>query len=284
MPKILKFLLFIIFFNLSSCIKYNSFNNKSLIIETQLSGERLVFADVSNSLLKTKNINQNWSRINSEKITPYFRLKNSLGLIKGDFIKNSECYLAVQLNNGRLYKWKYNSANDKTLPSYVAMSADIIEARFNIGKNIWLNEIYSDSIFINNSEKRFKKFDKVMVLGTKVFQNSKIDMPIWLEINTNSDNNAFIRYNGKFKTELRQNNYYYEDPFKKKWPKTIIESLKRGGIDYGMSCEQVRISIGNPIIINNTSSIHGVSQQWVYGKHIDEKKYLLFKNGKLVTM
>jgi hypothetical protein len=51
-----------------------------------------------------------------------------------------------------------------------------------------------------------------------------------------------------------------------------------------MSFEQVRVSIGNPEIINNTSSVNGVSQQWIYGKNLDEKKYLLFKNGKLVSM
>ena len=123
-----------------------------------------------------------------------------------------------------------------------------------------------------------------MVLGVRVFQNSKTDMPIWLEIDTNIEHNAFIRYNGKFKTELRQNNYYKENPLKKEWSKTIIENLKKRKIEYGMSFEQVRVSIGNPEIVNNTSSANGVSQQWVYGKNLDEKKYLLFKNGKLVSM
>ena len=284
MSGVLKLLFFVILLNFLSCNKYYSLNYNSLIIETQLSGESIVFADLTKDLLNQKRINNNWSRISGKKSIPYFRLKNNSGKIKGDFIHNAERYLIVQINNGKLYKWKYNNTTTRSLPCHLAMLSAIKDAKLYIGKNIWLNEIYSDSNFINNSEKRFKKFDKVMVLGTRVFQNSITYMPIWLEIDTNYDSNAFIRYNGKFKIELRQNNYYNENPLKKEWPKSIIKSLRNNKIEYGMSYEQVRVSIGNPVIINNTSSIHGVSQQWVYGKNLDEKQYLLFENGKLVSM
>ena len=284
MLEVPKLSFLVISLTLFSCIKYNSLNIKSSIIETQFSGDRVVFADLSKDLLNQEILNKNWSRINSEKSMPYFRLKNNSGKIKGDFIYNAERYLIVQTNNGNLFKWKYNPSDTRSLPSHLATLSAIEEAKLFIGKNIWLNEIHSDSIFINNSEKRFKKFDKVIVLGIRVFQNSKTDMPIWLEIDTNIEHNAFIRYNGKFKTELRQNNYYKENPLKKEWSNTIIENLKKKKIEYGMSFEQVRVSIGNPEIVNNTSSANGVSQQWVYGKNLDEKKYLLFKNGKLVSM
>ena len=50
-----------------------------------------------------------------------------------------------------------------------------------------------------------------------------------------------------------------------------------GKIEYGMNYEQVRASIGNPDIINNTSSRHGVSQQWIYGKNLSNKRYLFLK-------
>ena len=289
MSGVLKLLFFVILLNFLSCnkyysSKYNYLKYDSLIIETQLSGESIVFADLTKDLLNQKRINNNWSRISSKKSIPYFRLKNNSGKIKGDFIHNAERYLIVQINNGKLYKWKYNTTSPKSLPCHLAMLSAIKDAKLYIGKNIWLNEIYSDNNFINNSEKRFKKFDKVMVLGTKVFQNSITDMPVWLEIDTNYDSNAFIRYNGKFKIELRQNNYYNENPLKKEWPKSIIKNLRNNKIQYGMSYEQVRVAIGNPVIINNTSSIHGVSQQWIYVKNLGEKQYLLFENGKLVSI
>ena len=51
-----------------------------------------------------------------------------------------------------------------------------------------------------------------------------------------------------------------------------------------MNADQVRVSIGNPDVINNTSSRHSVSAQWIYGNTIGEKKYLLFEYGKLVKL
>ena len=57
-----------------------------------------------------------------------------------------------------------------------------------------------------------------------------------------------------------------------------------GKIEYGMNYEQVRASIGNPDIINNTSSRHGVSQQWIYGKNLSNRRYLVFENGRLSSM
>ena len=57
-----------------------------------------------------------------------------------------------------------------------------------------------------------------------------------------------------------------------------------GKIEYGMNYEQVRASMGNPDIINNTSSRHGVSQQWIYGKNLSNRRYLIFENGRLSSM
>ena len=51
-----------------------------------------------------------------------------------------------------------------------------------------------------------------------------------------------------------------------------------------MNYEQVRASMGNPDIINNTSSRHGVSQQWIYGKNLSNRRYLIFENGRLSSM
>ena len=49
------------------------------------------------------------------------------------------------------------------------------------------------------------------------------------------------------------------------WANKILKNIIKGEIDYN-EFEQVRAAIGNPDIINNTSSRHGVSQQWIYGK------------------
>ena len=48
-----------------------------------------------------------------------------------------------------------------------------------------------------------------------------------------------------------------------------------------MSKKQVRISQGNPDIINNTSSRHGIGEQWIYGDILGGKTYLYFEYGGL---
>ena len=40
----------------------------------------------------------------------------------------------------------------------------------------------------------------------------------------------------------------------------------------------------HPDFINNTSSRHGVSQQWIYGKNLSNRRFLVFENGRLSSM
>ncbi|MBT5781823.1 MAG: hypothetical protein HOI03_01520, partial [Candidatus Marinimicrobia bacterium] len=53
-------------------------------------------------------------------------------------------------------------------------------------------------------------------------------------------------------------------------------------IEVGMSERECRISIGNPAIINNTASRHGIGKQYVYKKNNGKNIYYQFEYGKLV--
>ena len=123
-----------------------------------------------------------------------------------------------------------------------------------IGKFIWLNTVSTDTVFINNTGLRFNRFKKVKVIDTKVYQNGGRDWPIWLEIKSDSEISVLIRYNGNNKTEGRQNNYFVNNPLPKICGKDIIKKIISGKIENGMNEDQVRDSIGNPNVINNTSS------------------------------
>ena len=59
-----------------------------------------------------------------------------------------------------------------------------------------------------------------------------------------------------------------KNPIKKSWDQNSIEKIMEGKIEYGMNHEQVRASIGNPDIINNTSSRHGESAMGLWKKYI----------------
>lgn len=268
----------------TSCISFHSLSKEVIINKNQWTDKNFIFSDVSKELFKQKKINENWSSFESDKRIPYFKLKNSRGKILGDFIKDNEKFLVINLENNKKYKWKYNHAKKNLLPSHIAVFEDVENAKKLIGKNIWLNNIVSDTIFMGQLGSSFKKFQKVNVIGVKIYQNSIVDCPIWLEIDLKNDFNSYIRYNGKFKIHSRQNNYFIKNPIKKSWDQTSIEKIMEGKIEYGMNHEQVRASIGNPDIINNTSSRHGVSEQWIYGKNLSNKRYLIFENGRLSSM
>ena len=268
----------------TSCISFHSLSREIIINENQWTDKNFIFSDVSKELFKQKKINENWSSFDSDKRIPYFKLKNSRGKILGDHIKDNEKFLVINLENNKKYKWKYNHAKKNLLPSHIAVFEDVENAKKLIGKNIWLNNIVSDTIFMGQLGSSFKKFQKVNVIGVKVYQNSIVDCPIWLEIDLKNDFNSYIRYNGKFKIHSRQNNYFIKNPIKKSWDQTRIEKIMEGKIEYGMNHEQVRASIGNPDIINNTSSRHGVSEQWIYGKNLSNRRYLVFENGRLSSM
>ena len=268
----------------TSCISFHSLGREIIINKNQWTDKNFIFSDVSKELFKQKKINENWFSFDSDKRIPYFKLKNSRGKILGNYINDNEKFLVINLENNKKYKWKYNHAKKNLLPSHIAVFEDVENAKKLIGKNIWLNNIVSDTIFMGQLGSSFKKFQKVNVIGVKIYQNSIVDCPIWLEIDLKNDFNSYIRYNGKFKIHSRQNNYFIKNPIKKSWDQTSIEKIMEGKIEYGMNHEQVRASIGNPDIINNTSSRHGVSEQWIYGKNLSNKRYLIFENGRLSSM
>ncbi len=267
-----------------SCVSFYSLNREFKAIKNQWADKDFIFSDISKELVKQKKTIENWSRFDSDRGIPYFKLKNLRGKILGDHVIGNEKFLVISLENNKNFKWKYDHKKENSLPSHIALVEDVENAKKLIGKDIWLNDSFSDSIFMSHFGRSFKKFQKVNVVDVKIYQNSEVDCPIWLEIDSKNDFNSYVRYNGKFRFHSRQNNYFIKDPIKKSWDKTIVKKIIEGKIEYGMNYEQVRASIGNPDIINNTSSRHGVSQQWVYGKNIFNKRYLVFENGILSSM
>ena len=269
-----------------SCNLKNKDSLDYLIVENQWSGETVFYSDVSSNILKQKYINRGWSRLKKNKPIPYFKLKKRKGIVLGNYFKDQKEYLVIQLENGRKYKWEKNywEIDDKAFPSHLSRLKIQNEAKKMIGQFIWLNIIDSDTAYINNTILKYNKFDKAIVNGIKVFQNGGRDWPIWLELNVDNDFNTFVRYNGQKKIKGKQNYYFVDNPIPKSWGSDMIRKIINGQLEYGMKEEQVRASIGNPNTINNTSSRHNVSEQWIYGNILGKKKYLLFEYGTLVSM
>ena len=119
------------------------------------------------------------------------------------------------------------------------------------------------------------------VVDVYTHQNDDKDWPLWLIIESKDGQRGNVRYNGAKKTLGRQNYYFIEDPLPKNWGRDTIVLVRNGGLEINMSKKQVRISQGNPNIINNTSSRHGIGEQWIYGDSLGRKTYLYFEYGGL---
>ena len=282
----LLYLINLIVFLFSSCNLFNKNLNNDSIIKNRWSGEAVLFSDVSSEILKQKYINRGWTKFNKNKSIPYFKLKKQEGIILGNYFNNKKEYLVVQLKSGNKYKWEKShwEVNDNALPSHLCRIKDLDQAEKLNGMHIWLNSITDDTSFISVSGMVYNKFQKVKIIGTRVFQNGGRDRPIWLVIESNSEFNPMVRYNGNKKVIGKQNYYFDNQPLPKIWGEDLIQKIILGNVSLGMSDEQVRVAIGNPDVINNTSSRHNISEQWIYGNIVSEKKYLLFEYGKLVSM
>ena len=279
-------LIILIGFLFSSCNLFNKNLNNDSIIKNRWSGQAISFSDVSSQILKQKYINRAWTKFNKNKIVPYFKLKKQEGIILGNYYSNQKEYLVVQLDSGKKYKWEKSSwqINDNALPAHLCRIKDLEQAEKLNGLYIWLNSITEHTSFINAPGIVYNKFKKVKIIGTRVYQNGGRDWPIWLVIESNNEFNPMVRYNGDKKVVGKQNYYFEDQPLPKIWGEDLILKIISGNVTPGMSDEQVRVAIGNPDVINNTSSRHSVSEQWFYGNVVGEKKYLSFEYGKLVSM
>ena len=280
------YLIYLFIFLFSSCNLFKKNFFKDSIIKNKWTGETVLFSDVSIQILKQKYINRGWTKFNKNKSVPYFKLKKQKGIILGNYFNSQKEYLVVQLDNGKKYKWEktFWQINDNALPEHLCRIEDLDQAKKLNGKYIWLNSFAGDTSFINVPGMIYSKFKKVKVIDTRVYQNGGRDWPIWLVIKSNNEFNPMVRYNGNKKIVGRQNYYFDQQPLPKIWGEDLILKIVSGKVSPGMNDEQVRVAMGNPDVINNTSSRHSVSEQWIYGKLVGKKKYLSFEYGKLISM
>ena len=260
------------------------FNRPNFPVEQyELSGMRVVFADLDDSYKRSKNFNKIWSKIHKNRYRPYFRFAGKSFVIVGILNKYKQGFLILKDESGNQFKMKLNQEEiqQKFLPSYLLTEDIEKKAQAMIGKTIWLNNTLDPKSFFNLSDSRFNRFDQVLVLDSFPFQNSNSDYPVWLKVESKLKGIGFVRYNGLEGRVGVQDHYYVSDPLPKSWGKHIVKKILNKKVEVGMKDRQVRISIGNPSFVNTTSSRHGIGEQWVYLDHKGKKTYYQFENGKL---
>ena len=260
------------------------FNRPNFPIEQyELSGLRVVFAEIEDSYARSKNFNKILSKIHKNRHRPYFRFAGKSYIIDGILNKYKKGFLILKDENGNQFKMELNQeeTQQKILPSYLLTEDIEKKAQDMIGEIIWLNNTLDPKSFFNLSDSRFNRFDQVLVIDTFPFQNSNSDYPVWLKVESKLKGIGFVRFTGHEGRVGVQDHYYVSDPLPRSWGKEMVKKILNKKVEVGMKDRQVRISIGNPSSVNTTSSRHGIGEQWVYLDQKGNKTYYQFENGKL---
>ena len=193
-------------------------------------------------------------------------------------------YFIIQDNKNKLFKSELviDSVGKIINPNYILLKEDYMKAKDLINKFIWLNFTDNENTFFTKSDHKFSRFNKVKVIDIMKFQNSDKKLPLWLIIEGTGGDKGFLRYDRSVNNIGYQDHYFIENPLSEEWDEKTISFIRSGKSTLGMTKRQVRVSIGNPEIINHTSSRHGISEQWIYKFKSSKKQFYQFEGGILI--
>jgi len=263
-----------------------SFFNKPTfdIHPNSFTGEKIYFSKLDEIYRRKKSFNKQWSKLHSKRFRPYRRFLGKQFEVVGSYNNMNNYYLVIQDGKGHNYKMDWIAKNDKNylLPSYIVSNDLFNKAKSLIGKIVWLNDVSDPLGFSPIADYKFKRYAPVNVVDVVFYQNSDTDYPIWLKVQTKTGQDALVRFNDKEGKPGYKDHYFLDNPLPAEWGENIIKMVKSNKIEIGMTERQIKVSIGNPDEIHNTSSIHGISDQWIYKNKIGEKIYFQFEYGKLL--
>ena len=277
----LKYLIVFLPLILSSCFLF--INEANDIQPFRLSGEEIYIAQLKESYKKTQRFNKIFSKIGSKRFKPYYYFINKKFVVVGIYNIQKSRYVIIKNKKGELFKFLFNDTFDNglNLPSFIVINEIYLDAKKLIGKEVWLNDVNDEYGFHSDFIYNFERFQKVKVIDVIRFQNSDAGYPVWLKIVSKNGHIGLARYNVQGVRFGIKDNYFISNPLKPVWGKDILKNIKNNQTAIGMTENQVRIAIGYPDKINSTSSMHGISEQWIYS-HSNKNIYYQFEYGKLI--
>ena len=269
-------------FILSSCTIFDK--PEISISPNQWTGQKIYFVDLDDDYKKTATFNKVWSKLYSRRFHPYHRFQHKQFTIIGIYETWKNDYLIIEDEKERRFKKLFNFHDyyKTEFPSYILFHDILDSANSMIGKTIWLNNTLDFKSFYSYADYDFKRFESVIVVDVHQYQNRNQDYPVWLKVSAKNGLEGFVRFNGKEGRIGFQDHYYTSDPLPEVWGKRVIKMIKNSKIELGMTERQLRIAIGNPDELYQTSSRHGFSKQLIYGTNMVDRVYYQFENGKLI--
>ncbi len=274
--NLIKLISMYIYTLLISC--YSLELEKKDIISNQWQGQKIRVAKLKEDYKKQIRHHKVFTKFSSIKFIPYHKFLGNEYEIVGFYELNKQNYLVIEDKKKRIFKFP---CKKNALPSFIFFVKTFENAKNLIGNNIWLNDVFDQENFLTNYPRNFIPFQNVNVKDIISFQNSNAGHPIWLEVVTENGEDATVRYNSPGGRVATKEHYFKIDPFPKNWGNEVNKKIKNRIADVGMTSRQVQIAKGYPSKIINTSSLHGVSEQWIYPLE-NKKIYYQFEYDTLI--
>ena len=234
---------------------------KKDITSNQWQGKKITIAKLEEDYKRQYRFNRIFSKFSSSRFLPYFKFTGKQFTIIGSYELNKQNYLIIEDKKQMVFKFPLKK---NELPSFVVFVETLENAKSLKGKTIWLNHVVDQENFLTNFPKSFIPFQNVYVKDVVSFQNSNAGQPIWLKVSSKNGEDAMVRYNIGGKRIGTKDYYFKIDPFPKSLGNEVKKKIKDRKADVGMTSKQVRVALGYPDKIINTSSRHGLSEQWMY--------------------
>lgn len=271
-----KLILIFLYFVFIGC--FNLKLQKKGIISNQWQGQKIGMAKLGKDYKRQNRFNKMLSKFSSSRFLPYYKFTDKEFIIIGSYKLNKQNYLIIEDKKKKVFKFPLKK---NALPSFIFFEETFENAKNLIGDRIWLNDVLDQENFISNFPKSFRPFQNVHVQNVVSFQNSNLGHPIWLEVLAKSGKDAIVRYNFQERRAGTKDHYFKFDPLPKSWGNAVNKKIKNRKADVGMTSRQVQIALGYPEKIINTSSRHGVSEQWMYLSK-NRKIYYQFEHDTLI--
>ena len=268
----------LIFFYIVFISCFNLKFQEKNIISNQWQGQKISLAKLGKNYKRQYRFNRMLSKFTSSKFLPYYKFIGKNFKIIGSYEANKRKYLIIKDKKQRLFKIHLKK---NALPSFIVFEETLENAKNLIGKSIWLNDVFDQLNFLTDFPISFRPFQNVYVNDVVSFQNSDEGYPIWLKVSAKNGEEAIVRYNIQGRRVGIKDHYFKIDPLPKGWGNELSKKIKDRRADIGMTSRQVQIAIGYPDKIINTSSLHGVSEQWVYSLK-NKKIYYQFEYDTLI--
>jgi hypothetical protein len=219
----------------------------------------------------------NW--VSASGLNPFSDLSHEIyhgkkGKLTNEFMDyNNNFRKAVLEDNEIVYHRCYSSYATTLDYEGVVFDKDLAAARSLIGKTVYakVKELYTPNESICYP---LYNYEPVVVVDVVVGLYGYVRGvgPFFLKVKNHKGEEGMLRY-------YPNRNFLLVDPLKDISDERIIDAIHKDGIVIGMNQNEVKLSLGDPEIINSTVNAYGSYEQWVYVHGL----YLYFDNGTLTS-